>query len=51
MAYNREKQRYECDRCGAKISKTKTVQLCHKCEKWLNESMKKEKILYSNYVR
>lgn len=37
MAFNYEKHRYECDRCGKRISDTKQVQLCSECERWLDE--------------
>lgn len=43
MAYNCEKHRFECDRCGAKIPRFKTVQLCEPCEKWLDKEMAKKR--------
>ena len=43
MAYNGEKQCFECDCCGKKIPSSKVVQLCAKCEKMLKEAIKEEK--------
>lgn len=42
MAYNGEKQCFECDCCGKKIPSSKVVQLCAKCEKMLEESIKED---------
>ena len=42
MAYNAEKHRFECDRCGKRISNTQTVQLCKECDEWLEEYCKKQ---------
>ena len=42
MAYNGEKNRWECDRCGSKIPNTKIIQLCPKCERWLKEQAQKD---------
>lgn len=43
MAYNGEKQCFECDCCGKKIPSSKVVQLCAKCEKlcWKNQLKKR----------
>lgn len=41
MAWNSEKKRYECDRCGKPISGTQT--LCKECDEWLKEYMSKYK--------
>lgn len=32
MAWNANKQRFECDRCGKIIPYTQTVQLCKECD-------------------
>lgn len=37
MAYNPEKHRHECDRCGTPIAGSKT--LCDKCSRYLEEYM------------
>jgi hypothetical protein len=40
MAYNYEKKRYECDRCGKPISCTQKIQLCKECNDWLEARVK-----------
>ena len=39
MAWNAEKHRWECDRCGVPISSTKT--LCKPCDEYLEKQVKK----------
>lgn len=41
MAWNWEKQRWECDRCGAKIDASQTIQLCRECAKKIKIEAKK----------
>lgn len=43
MAWNGKKMRFECDRCGKKISPSQTVQLCKECDMYLIEYFKKRK--------
>lgn len=46
MAWNSEKKRYECDRCGKPISCTQT--LCKECDEWLKEYKRKRRGMISN---
>ncbi len=39
MAWNAEKHRWECDRCGVPISSTKT--LCKPCDEYLEKQVKR----------
>ena len=41
MAWNSKLGRYECDRCGKKIS-GKGIQLCRKCNEYLDEICKRD---------
>ena len=41
--YNTEKHRYECDRCGKRISNTQTVQLCKKCNEYLENYIQEKR--------
>ncbi len=41
MAWNPEKKRYECDRCGSPILYPFT--LCRECDRWLDEQYGKHK--------
>lgn len=43
MAWNSEKKRYECDRCGKPIGHTTTQTLCKECDEWLREYISKRK--------
>lgn len=47
MAWNSEKKRYECDRCGKPISGTQT--LCKECDEWLKGYMSKRKQAQGEY--
>lgn len=41
MAWNGDKMRYECDRCGKPI--TRNQMLCKECDTWLTEYVKRQK--------
>lgn len=41
MAWNSEKKRYECDRCGKPISCAQT--LCKECDEWIKDYVSKLK--------
>ena len=43
MAWNYEKHRWECDRCGKKIDASQTIQLCRECAEKLKIETKKIK--------
>lgn len=45
MAYNAEKHRNECDRCGKPIPSNQVIQLCKDCDEWLEEYCKEQEPL------
>lgn len=46
MAWNSEKNRYECDRCGKPI--TRSQMLCKECNEWLEKYVSECKELRNN---
>ena len=47
--YNYEKRRYECDRCGCWISPKKHIQLCDKCEEYVDNYVKQKRSEHNEY--